>query len=145
MAESCQNISHEHALPHTERRTMSYEDFVEAVERKIKEVTGDNFTISIFSAEKNNGITRKGIMIKEDKLDISPTIYLEEYFEHIERGYTVEMIAYDILQLYEEVRVQKSWDYEMFEQFERISDKVVYRLVSLEKNKELLKSVPYFS
>lgn len=122
---------------------MSYEDFVEAVERKMKEVTGDHFTVSIFTAEKINGITRKGIVIKEDDLDISPTIYLEEYFEHFERGCTVEMVVYEILQLYEEVRVQKKWDYEMFERFEMISDKVIYRLVSFEKNKELLESVPY--
>lgn len=122
---------------------MLYEDFVEAVERKLKEVTDDTISISIFIAEKNNGITRKGVIIKEDNLDISPTIYLEEYFEHFCHGCTIEMIVYDILQLYEEVRVQKNWDYETFDQFGMIADKIVFRLVNQEKNKELLQSVPY--
>ena len=122
---------------------MLYEEFVEAVERKMMEVVDDNFVISTFTAEKNNGVTRQGIVIKEEHLDISPTIYLEEYYERYRKGWTVQMIVYDILQLYEEVRVQKKWDHKTFESFDNIAGKIVYHLVNREKNKELLRVIPH--
>lgn len=40
-------------------------------------------------------------MISENGINISPTIYLEEYFQQFKRGYPLELIVKDILSLYE--------------------------------------------
>ena len=60
--------------------------------------------ISVHTNIKNNGVKRTGIMISENGINISPTIYLEEYFQQFKRGYPLELIVKDILSLYEKIR-----------------------------------------
>ena len=60
---------------------MTYYQFIQAVESKMKEVVKEDTTLSIYTAEKNNGVKRQGITIAQKGINISPTIYLEEYYE----------------------------------------------------------------
>ena len=89
---------------------MTYFQFVQAVEEKMKEVVNEDVVLSIFTAEKNNGVKRQGITIAQKGINISPTIYLEEYYEKFLNDYPMDRIVKDILRLYHEVRLQKSWD-----------------------------------
>jgi len=122
---------------------MTYYQFVQAVESKMEEVIGEDMTLSVYTAEKNNGVKRQGITIAQKGINISPTIYLEEYYEKYLNGYKVEAIAKDIIQLYHEVRLQKSWDEEKISSYESIKEKIVYRLVNFEANKTLMKEIPH--
>lgn len=56
---------------------MTYYQFVQAVEDRIKEVVKGGVSVRIHTAEKNNGTVRKGITLTEQDINISPTIYLE--------------------------------------------------------------------
>lgn len=122
---------------------MTYYQFVQAVESKMKEVVNEDIMLSIYTAEKNNGVKRQGITIAQHGVNISPTIYLEEYYEKYLNGCKVDRIAKDVLRLYHEVRLQKSWDEDKISSYEAIEDRIVYRLVNLEANSNLLKEVPY--
>ena len=59
---------------------MTYFQFIHAVETKVKKEVEEEKTVSIHTNVKNNGVRRSGIMISEKGINISPTIYLEEYF-----------------------------------------------------------------
>ena len=122
---------------------MTYYQFVQAVESKMKEVISEDVTLGIYSAEKNNGVKRQGITIAQKGINISPTIYLEEYYEKYVNGYHVEEIVNDILELYYEVRLQKSWDEEKIRSYESMKEKIVYRLVNYEANSSLLTEIPH--
>lgn len=122
---------------------MNYYQFIHAVEVKVKEGVQDNITVYIQSAVKNNGTRRLGLTLAEKGINISPTIYLEEYYQQFQQGSTVEDIAGDILRLYSEIRLRKSWEGEFVKDYKRIENKIVYHLVNREANKELLKEVPY--
>lgn len=122
---------------------MTYYQFVQAVESEMKEVVNEDVALSIYTAEKNNGVKRHGITITQKGINISPTIYLEEYYEKYLNGCKVESIAKDVWRLYHEVRLQKSWNEEKISSYESIEEKIVYRLVNFEANRNLLKEVPY--
>ena len=122
---------------------MTYYQFIQAVEKRMKEVVNENITLSIYTAEKNNGVKRQGITIAKEGINISPTIYLEEYFEKFKEGCTIEIIVQDILRLYQEVQLPRSWNEEKINSYESIEDRIVYRLVNKEANSSLLKDVPY--
>lgn len=122
---------------------MTYFQFVQAVETKIKEVVRDNIDVCAHTAEKNNGVIRKGIMLTEQGINISPTIYLEEYYRQFQNGISLDNIAADILRLYHEVRFQKTWDAEKITAYEKVKDKIIYRLVNRQANEKLLENVPY--
>ncbi len=125
---------------------MTYFQFIHAVETKVKKEVKEEKTVSIHTNVKNNGVKRSGIMISEKGVNISPTIYLEEYFQQFRRGYPLEQIAEDIVGLYEKIRFQDSWEEgEKVKDYEFVKDKIIYRLIGREENQELLKEIPYKS
>lgn len=125
---------------------MTYFQFIHAVETKVKKEVKEEKTVSIHTNVKNNGVKRSGIMITEKGINISPTIYLEEYFQQFRRGYPLEQIAKDIVELYEKIRFQNSWEEgEKVKDYEFIKDKIIYRLIGREENQELLEEIPYKS
>jgi len=122
---------------------MTYNQFVQAVESKMKEVINEDTLISVYVAEKNNGVTRQGITISQKGINISPTIYLEEYYDKFQNGFGMDSIVEDILKLYQEVRMRKSWDETTIQTYEAIENRIVYRLINLRANEEMLREVPY--
>lgn len=122
---------------------MTYYQFIQAVETRMKEVVNEDIALSIYTAEKNNGVKRQGITIAQKGINISPTIYLEEYYEKFINGCALETIVQDILRLYHEVRLQKSWNEDKINSYEAIEERIVYRLVNKEANTKLLNEIPY--
>lgn len=122
---------------------MTYYQFVQAVETRVKEVVRDEIEVCSHTAEKNNGVTRKGIMLTERGINISPTIYLEEYYRQFQSGNSLDRIAADILRLYHEVRFRKSWDAGKITDYEKVKDRIIYRLVNRKANEKLLENMPY--
>ena len=122
---------------------MTYNQFIQAVTLKMKEVVNEDTVISNYTAEKNNGVIREGITIAQKGINISPTIYLEEYYEKYNEGYAIENIVEDINHLYQEVRLRKCWNEEDIYTYESIKGRIIYRLVNAEANKLLLRGVPH--
>lgn len=122
---------------------MTYYQFVQVVEDRMKEAVRDSVAVCIHTAEKNNGAIRKGITLKERDINISPTIYLEEYYRQFQCGSSLEHITSDILRIYHKVRFQKSWSEEKISVYSRVQERIIYRLVNCGANKKMLKDVPY--
>lgn len=122
---------------------MTYCQFIQAVEAKVKKEVSEKLSVSVHTARKNNGVMRTGLIITEKGINISPAIYLEEYYEQFQEGDTVEEIASDILRIYAKIRFRESWQEEKFCCYEEVEDKIVFRLVGREANRELLKEIPY--
>ena len=122
---------------------MTYYQFVQAVESRIKEAVKESVAVRIHTAEKNNGTIRRGLTLTEQDINISPTIYLEEYYRQFQNGGSLEHIISDILRLYNEVRFQKSWGEEKLYDYSQVKEKVIYRLVNYESNEKMLRNVPY--
>lgn len=128
---------------HRERRIMTYYQFVQEVEKKVKREAGKNIAVCIHTAVKNNGRKRKGLMITKEGVNISPAIYLEEYYEQFEEGVSLEDIVRDILRLYNGVKFCRSWDGKAIADYAAINGKIIYQLINWKKNKERLSEVPY--
>lgn len=121
---------------------MSYEQFAEFVVKQLGEqLTGRN-RVRLGSAVKNNGRIRTGIVFIETDSNVSPTIYLEEYYERYRDGATAEQIVGQIMCLYDRIRVQRIMDLEEICNYAKIRGRIVYRLINREKNTELLKETP---
>lgn len=122
---------------------MSYEKFVQEIETILQMKVGESRKVYIHTATKNNGRTRKGITFVEEGINVSPTIYLEEYYERFIKGGCFEDITEQILQLYQSVRVPQSWQCDFVNDYEMVKEKIVVRLVNRIENQELLEDVPY--
>lgn len=122
---------------------MEYQEFVCAVEKRMNMKLKGGVKASFYTSVKNNGKERNGIMVVSPEVNISPTIYLEEFYERFQRGETLDKIVQDILSFYEVVKCETSWDISEFEQYEEIRNKVVFKLVHTGQNQKFLKNVPY--
>lgn len=124
---------------------MNYQQFIKEVERRVKEEIKGNETMTVYihTAVKNNGKERKGITVSEKGIHISPTIYLEEYFQQFQEGKPIEEIVEKILQLYEEVKCSHPCEESLLQNYEELKGKFACKLIHRGKNEKLLNDIPY--
>ena len=124
---------------------MNYQQCIEEVERRVKEKIKGNETMTVYihTAVKNNGKERKGITVSEKGIHISPTIYLEEYFQQFQEGKPIEKIVEKILQLYEEVKCSHPCEESLLQNYEELKGKFACKLIHRGKNEKLLNDIPY--
>ena len=92
---------------------------------------------------KNNGVILQGLVLQRKGSNVVPTIYLEPFWKNYESGATMTEIIDSILSLYERECPSGEMDLSFFQDFDRVKEKIVYRLVNAKWNEELLKSIPH--
>ena len=122
---------------------MNYQQFVSAVEVKVKQQVKEGISVCIQTTMKNNGKNRVGIMVSEKGINVSPTIYLEEYFQQYQKHQSLDRIVKSILKLYQEVRIEHAWETSVLQSFSKMQQKIVYKLIHAEENAELLEQIPH--
>lgn len=122
---------------------MNYEQFVVKVKDAVAGFLGPEMKLQIHSTLKNNGRRRVGITISDKKVNISPTIYLEEYYQHFLEGHSIHHIAKSVSEVYHEVKFEHTWQVETVKDFNLIQSKIVYKIIHAEKNEALLQTIPY--
>ena len=126
-----------------ERKRMDYTTFIYTMQNKVKENMRSNITVEVHRAVKNNGTIRMGLMFNQMGVNISPTIYLEEFYEQYLDGESISTLVQSVLDIYERVKVKQSIQYNNILDYSKIKDRIVYKVISLECNKELLKEIPH--
>lgn len=122
---------------------MNYKQFVSAVEEKVRQQVKAGTSVYLHTALKNNGKNRIGVTIAEEGVNISPTIYLEEYFEQFQKYKSLDSVVKSILKVYQEVRMERSWEVGILRDYENIRRKIAYKLIYAEENETLLENVPH--
>jgi len=124
---------------------MNYQQFVIVVKNKVEQHLGEGMTLHIHTALKNNGVERVGLTITDKQVNISPTIYLEEYYKQFENGISIEDIVESVLEVYHEVKFEHTWQVNTVKDFEIMRSKIVYKLIHAVKNETLLQKMPYIA
>ena len=122
---------------------MDRKDFVQKIKRAIAERLGGKYQVRIQEVRKNNGIIMEGLMIFSENHNVSPTIYLNHFWEAYQEGAALKEIAEEIVRIYTEDTPGRNIDMEFFKHYDRVKERVCFRLISAEKNKELLREIPH--
>lgn len=123
---------------------MEFTSFKTLVRDEVAKRTGEQYRVRINDVMKNNGVILSGITMLQDDSNISPTIYLNHYYEAYENGETtLRGIVDDVLDTYERNKVNQSVDMRFFMNYERIKDRIIFKLIHGERNKEMLKDIPH--
>ena len=128
---------------HSAGGLMTYKEFKYQLRKELKERFPSGTSITIQQISHNNDQTEEALTILEPGLNISPTIYLGAYFQQLEKQIPMSSIITQIYNYYLEHRSLHSIDTSFFTCFDNIRPRIVYKLVHQEKNKELLKEVPW--
>ncbi len=122
---------------------MNYQQFVSAVEKNLNQKMEGGVRASCYTAVKNNGTERTGVIIEAPGINISPTIYLEEYYEQYRKGRTIEETVDLLMQFYRNIRRDEPWDCSRLLDFEGVKDRIVFKLINTEKNRDFLRDTPH--
>ncbi len=122
---------------------MNFIKFVEKVKQMLESSMREDIKITVTSVQKNNGVKLDGLCIMEPEKNISPTIYLNDYYEKYVEGMSLGEIADEVMGIYEKSKIEKSVDVNFFTDFEKAKSKIVYKLINYKKNEDLLACIPY--
>lgn len=122
---------------------MNYSEFLDYIKSGITQILGKEKTVSITKVLKTNDIEYDALTILDENCNISPTIYLNKYYEEYTKGKSLGSIVNEIFGMYEEHQGNVQFDIELFKNFDRIKTRIVYRIVNAEKNQKLLEDVPH--
>lgn len=122
---------------------MEYEDFINEIVNQVSDILNKEAEVILKKITKNNNVILDGISIRKECETISPTIYLNQYYSNYLCGDSIEDIVQQLIELYEQNRVQKKIDVDFFTQFENVKDRIVFKLIHFEKNKQLLEQIPH--
>lgn len=120
---------------------MEFDVFLETIKKKVELALGRGYTLHCSRVRKNNGVSYHGIIIRRGKEQVCPTVYLDRYYEAFCQGESMEKITEAVLQQYRSAvacHISSGLDLS----YEKIREKIVYRLVNREKNQELLEECP---
>lgn len=124
-------------------KILTYEAFIEKATEAMKEYIGEDYHVTIQKVKKNNGIVLHGISVFGASRNISPTIYLEEFYEQYCKGNSFGEVMRNLIECYEAHVCHKNLDMSFFLDYEQMRTKIAYKLVNREKNEDLLSDVPY--
>ena len=65
---------------------MEFINFTSIVREEVEKRTGENYKVRINDVRKNNGVILRGLTVTQDDSNISPTIYLNDYYEDYTNG-----------------------------------------------------------
>ena len=91
----------------------------------------------------NNGVKLTAIHITENDRNITPTIYIDDYYQRFREGMELEVIVADIMSIYRSARKRKQFDVSAFSELDVMKETFSFKLINYEKNKELLEDVPH--
>ena len=124
---------------------MTTQDFMEQlIEELYRYFSPEQYQLEGSVLLKNNDTKRYAILLKKIEGTVSPTIYLDNFYSEFEHGRTT--ISETASHIYEQMHdfEDKIEAYQEFSvELSDCSNKITYRLVSKERNKQFLESVPH--
>lgn len=122
---------------------MKYEEFIEYVRVHLSSYFEPDTTIIIHRVLKNNSTELDGISVLKKNQNISPTLYLNDYYEEYLFGTPLEQLLDELYHNFLHPYTGFQFSISDFKKFGFIKEKIVYRLVHYDSNKALLSDVPH--
>ncbi len=122
---------------------MNYQEFLHDIKGQLCALLDPGASVEIRTITKNNGVDKDAFIISSPDTNLCPTIYLLPYYHRYLDGVSKEDIVEDIFTTYSRALPSYDFDTSVFTDFEKARHNIILRLVSYERNKELLASVPH--
>lgn len=123
---------------------MNYETFKTTTVSSLQKHFGSQAAVSLHSILKNNNIQLDGLTIYDSSVNISPTLYLNDYYDDYLAGTPFDDVLKDIIETYKKHLPKESMDFSFFTDYDKVKFQIIYKLINYEQNQFLLKDVPHF-
>lgn len=119
-------------------------EFADAL-KSILEKRIEDSEIEVSEVEKNNSVILTGITVRQKGSHIAPNIYVNRLFEAYQDGMEVQEIVGEIERICQSEKETALQDFHVEEltDFEKIRDKISFKLINAGKNKNRLKTMTH--
>ncbi len=122
---------------------MDYTMFLETLRLELTQKLGEGQTLMIRPVPRNNGVTLDGLSIRTPDSFLTPTVYLNPYYQQFKEGMSIEDICKDIVGLFGENLLSNQFSEEKLADFESMQPRIMMRLIHKDSNLGLLQDVPH--
>lgn len=125
---------------------LNFNEFQEHIKNTILDYLPEEFSdakVDLQQVAKNNE-TLTGIIIHQEKVNISPTIYLDPFYkEYMSGSKDLDTVMGEIGQIYVQNAPDNNFDVSRITDFELVKDRIIAKVICMENNKKLLEGKPY--
>ena len=122
---------------------MTYEEFLSGLEKAIFVQRREEETIKRVQVLKNNGVQLDGFSCVMEGHREQPTVYVNHYFREDVTKEDLCTLAAMVLKIQRDSMLHQTGDFEMLLDYEKMKKRIYCRLISRNKNEDLLKTVPW--
>lgn len=122
---------------------MEIKEFTEKLKNALNKKLGEEYEIQSVQVPKNNGVMLQGLTIQKPEQNVAPTIYINGFLDAYNEGVPLTNIVERILDILQKDSPDGDVDMSFFHHFEKVKDRICYRIISAEKNLELLQKIPH--
>lgn len=122
---------------------MVYETFLKTIQSMVQTRLNKKANVSLRRVLKNNGLMLDGLSFTKPGSRLSPTVYLNAYYNEAEEGMPLSIITDQILMVYETNPGFSEDICEELRDFDAVRGRIAYKLIHAAKNKLLLSHVPH--
>ncbi len=122
---------------------MSYPEFREELFCALKSMIPEDVTIELLQVEKLNSCIRHGISFTKEGEFYSPTIYLEPFYHNFQNGKSIDFLARELFQCYQDETRQIPECIHKMESFECAKEAIFAKIIHVKENHRLLEDTPY--
>ncbi len=118
-------------------------DAFASIVKQMLEQAHPSADVEVQRVNKNNNRMLTGIAIYEAGSNISPNIYLEDFFTEYQNGKPLDEICHTIEEIHKRTTPDSNFDADIITDFSAVKGNICYKLVNAEKNAALLKNMPH--
>ncbi len=123
-------------------RNLCMEEFIKTM-RELLELQLEGCKVENIEVQKNNGVLLRGVRIVKKETNISPTFYLESYYQRYEEGENMNNLVDDLMNCYFYAEKEKPKGVDEFMDFEIAKERIVFKIINLPQNSKLLLDTPH--
>lgn len=121
---------------------MLYETFLQTVKQQMQQRLGGECKLTIRSVPKNNGLVLDGLSFCAGLSRVSPTIYLDPFYQKYRCGIPMEQILAEITGLYAGSGLSSAFDPSLLEQPSYVRPRIAFKLIHAASNTGTLAQIP---
>ena len=122
---------------------MVYTTFVQHMRDQVQKKVGQEGSVEIMKIQKLNGVFLQGLLIRKEAETVTPTIYLDHFYDRYCGGRSMDQVAREFMEVYEQNRITDRPDLNYLQDYERVKKQLGMKLVNYDKNREMLREIPH--
>lgn len=122
---------------------MTIKEYSGNMKQALEKILGEGYEVEEALIGKNNGVQLDALVIRTSGMNIAPTLYLKSYFENYEDGETIQDGAMRLAEDFRRALPDEGFDVSFYEDYDLVKEGLSYKLISAERNSELLSDVPH--